>query len=65
MGRQPWAIYKILRTADAASVVVPAWQILASLIAFGLVYLLLFAIFIVLLAKFIKKGPEDTVGGAY
>jgi cytochrome d ubiquinol oxidase subunit I len=65
VGRQPWAIYKILRTADAASVVVPAWQILASLIAFALVYSLLFAIFIVLLMKFIKKGPEDARGGAY
>lgn len=56
VGRQPWAIYRILRTADAASVVVPAWQILASLTAFALVYALLFAIFIYLLFGFIKKG---------
>ena len=65
VGRQPWAIYKILRTADAASVVVPAWQILASLIAFALVYALLFAIFMVLLVKFVKKGPDTAKGGTY
>lgn len=56
VGRQPWAIYRILRTADAASVVVPAWQILASLIAFAVVYALLFAIFAYLLFSFIRKG---------
>ncbi len=56
VGRQPYAIYRILRTADAASVVVPAWQILVSLITFAAVYALLFAIFIYLLSGFIKKG---------
>jgi cytochrome d ubiquinol oxidase subunit I len=59
VGRQPWAIYRILRTADAASVVVPAWQILASLIAFAVVYALLFSIFLYLLVNFIKKGFGD------
>jgi cytochrome d ubiquinol oxidase subunit I len=65
VGRQPWAIYKVLRTADAASVVVPAWQILASLIAFGIVYTMLFAIFITVLLKFIRKGPEDIKEDGY
>ena len=65
VGRQPWAIYKILRTADAASVVVPAWQILASLIAFAVVYAMLFAIFFTVLFKFIRKGPDDIKADGY
>ncbi len=65
VGRQPWAIYKVLRTADAASVVVPAWQILASLIAFGIVYTMLFAIFFTVLTKFIRKGPDDIQADGY
>ncbi|MCX7679321.1 MAG: cytochrome ubiquinol oxidase subunit I [Spirochaetes bacterium] len=59
VGRQPWAIYRVLRTAEAASVVVPSWQILASLIAFFAVYAFLFAIFIYLLKSFIQKGFAD------
>jgi cytochrome d ubiquinol oxidase subunit I len=31
IGRQPWAVYKVLRTIDAASAVVPAGHILLSL----------------------------------
>jgi cytochrome d ubiquinol oxidase subunit I len=57
-GRQPWIIYKLMRTADAASVVVPAGQILFSLIMFSLIYALLFAMFIILALKIVKQGPE-------
>jgi len=59
VGRQPWAVYKILLTADAASKVVPAWQILFSMIMFAVVYTLFFFIFMVLLIQTIKKGPRD------
>ncbi len=46
VGRQPWAVYRLIETADAASVNVPAGQILASIIAFGIVYIFLFAVWI-------------------
>lgn len=65
VGRQPWVVYKILRTADAASIVVPAWQILFSLIMFSAIYLLLFIMFIMLLVKFVKAGPEEVRSGGY
>ncbi len=63
IGRQPWAVYKVLRTVDAASVVVPAWQILLSIIAFSVIYLLLFAVFLKLLFGIIRKGPDKTTLG--
>jgi cytochrome d ubiquinol oxidase subunit I len=65
VGRQPWAVYRVLRTADAASVVVPAWQILFSLIMFGLIYLLLFVLFIKILVKIVKKGPAAASAPGY
>ena len=59
MGRQPWVVYGLLRTSDALSKVVTANQVLFSLIMFTAIYLLLFALFIYLLDKKIKHGPED------
>jgi cytochrome d ubiquinol oxidase subunit I len=58
-GRQPWVVYGLLRTADAASVVVPAGQILTTIILFSLVYLLLLALLIYLLKREFDHGPPD------
>jgi len=61
IGRQPWAIYNVLKTADASSVVVPAWQILLTIILFSIIYLLLFILFIKFLVQMVKKGPEELI----
>jgi len=61
IGRQPWAVYNVLKTADAASVVVPAWQILATIIMFTILYAILFVFFIKFLVALIKKGPEKVI----
>ncbi len=63
VGRQPWAVYRVLKTAHATSVVVPAWQILFSLIMFGLIFAFLLAIFLVLLIKIVNKGPLTGTAG--
>ena len=59
VGRQPWIIYGLMKSADGASVVVSATDILGSLIMFLSVYLLLFIMFIMLLLKFVKNGPPS------
>lgn len=59
MGRQPWVVYGLLRTSDALSKVVTANQVMFSLILFSIVYSLLLVLFIYLLNKKIKHGPED------
>lgn len=61
VGRQPWAVYRVLKTADAASPVVPAGNILFSLIMFLLVYALIAVVGGSILVKMIKKGPEERV----
>ncbi|MCS7077449.1 MAG: cytochrome ubiquinol oxidase subunit I [Bacteroidia bacterium] len=57
IGRQPWIVYKMLRTSDGLSKSVTANQVLSSLIMFTLVYLLLFALFLFLLNEKVKAGP--------
>jgi cytochrome d ubiquinol oxidase subunit I len=63
IGRQPWAVYKVLKTAHAVSVVVPAWQVLFTLIMFSLIFLLLLVFFIYIVMKIINKGPDVMSGG--
>jgi cytochrome d ubiquinol oxidase subunit I len=58
VGRQPWIVYGLLRTSEARSPTVGAGELWASLIMFGLIYLMLLAVFIFLLDRKIKHGPE-------
>ncbi len=58
IGRQPWIVWGYLRTSEGLSAVVKANQVVASLIGFGLIYLLLFVLFIFLLNRKIQHGPE-------
>jgi cytochrome d ubiquinol oxidase subunit I len=51
-----------LRTLDAASPNVTAGQVLGSLIGFGLIYLALAAVWVFVLDRKIKHGPEDSPG---
>lgn len=57
VGRQPWIVYGLMKTSDAASPVA-GLQVLLSLIAFVLVYGLLGAVGFFLVAKHARKGPE-------
>ncbi len=57
VGRQPWIVYKELRTADAASSTVGSGEILSSIILFGIVYLLLGALWLYILKRKIAHGP--------
>ena len=59
VGRQPWIVYGLLRTSEALSKTVTANMVLTSLIMFTVIYLLLFVLFIFLLDRKIKHGPED------
>jgi len=58
VGRQPWTVYNQLRTADAVSRSLDASQVVGSIIMFGVIYALLFALWIYLLNDKIQKGPE-------
>ncbi len=59
IGRQPWAVYNVLKTSQAASVVVSGWEILLTIIMFTILYALLFFFFMKFLFYIIKKGPSE------
>ena len=62
MGRQPWIVYKLLRTSDALSKSVSANQILFAIILFTVIYIILFALFIYLMKKKIVHGIDEHEG---
>ncbi|MFH1132584.1 MAG: cytochrome ubiquinol oxidase subunit I [Pseudomonadota bacterium] len=59
VGRQPWIVYGELLTKDAISTTVPAGQVLFSIIMFSLIYSLLFGVWVFLLRKKMRQGPES------
>ncbi len=61
VGRQPWIVYGLLRTSDGLSKVVKANQVLGSLVLFGFLYVLLFVLFVYLLDRKIKAGPDGDI----
>jgi cytochrome d ubiquinol oxidase subunit I len=63
IGRQPWTVYRVLKTADSFSPALSAGQVMFSLIMFSLIYILLFWMFMKLLIKIIKKGPGEVTSG--
>jgi cytochrome d ubiquinol oxidase subunit I len=57
-GRQPWIVYGLLRTSDALSESVTGGMVLSSIIMFGLIYAMLFIVWIYVLNNKIQHGPE-------
>ncbi len=58
LGRQPWIVYGVMKTADAVSKSVTVTQVALSLLGFTVLYGLLGAVDIFLLVKYAKKGPD-------
>ncbi len=61
IGRQPWIVYGLLKTSDGLSKVVKSEHIIFSLVLFTLIYAVLFVVFLYLLDKKIKHGPDEHV----
>ncbi|MGI5491509.1 cytochrome ubiquinol oxidase subunit I [Microtetraspora malaysiensis] len=59
MGRQPWSVYGVLRTAASVSPGVDVTTVAISLGAFTIVYAVLAAITAVIMARHVKAGPPD------
>lgn len=63
LGRQPWIVYGVLKTADGISQSITTMHVWTSLIGFTLLYGFLGAIDIYLLAKYAIKGPDKDLSG--
>ena len=62
VGRQPWIVWGLLRTADANSPSVGAWTIGVSLAVFASLYGMLAIVDFVLMRRFARVDPPE-VGG--
>jgi cytochrome d ubiquinol oxidase subunit I len=59
MGRQPWIVFSLMKTADAVSPGVTGIEVLVSLIGFTLIYGVLAVVEMKILLAAIRKGPEE------
>jgi cytochrome d ubiquinol oxidase subunit I len=59
VGRQPWIVYGVMRTSEGVSRSLRPGHVAGSLVAFTLVYGLLAAVDIYLLARYSRKSPEE------
>lgn len=60
VGRQPWIIYGLMKTADAASPTVAAGETIFTIIGFTGMYFLLGVLFLYLVLREIGIGPAGT-----
>ena len=63
VGRQPWVVYRVMRTSDAVSPasVVSAGQILLTIIVLAVIYAAIFVGWVYLIRRQLEKGPEEPV----
>jgi cytochrome d ubiquinol oxidase subunit I len=62
VGRQPWVVYRLLRTSEAVSFSVGTGELLFSIILFALIYGALGGLYLFLLIRKVKHGPEEPEG---
>ena len=61
MGRQPWAVFGVLKTADSASPTVGSGLVWTSMIGFTILYGVLAVVEVYLMMKYAKAGPDEAV----
>ncbi len=59
VGRQPWVVYGLLKTTKSVSKAITGPEVLISIIIFGLIYSMLFGIWVYVLNDKIKTGPDE------
>jgi cytochrome d ubiquinol oxidase subunit I len=58
VGRQPWVVYGVLRTADAVTPFLTAQTALVSLVVYCVVYTFIFAFGTYYIYRLLRTGPE-------
>jgi cytochrome d ubiquinol oxidase subunit I len=57
VGRQPWTVYGLLRTADSVSPSLSGVDVTVSLIAYTVVYLVMFGAGFTMIVRIFRRGP--------
>ena len=57
VGRQPWTVYGLVRTADSVPPSLTGSDVLLSLLGYMAVYLIIFPAGVMVMARIVQKGP--------
>jgi cytochrome bd ubiquinol oxidase subunit I len=57
VGRQPWTVYGLLRTADSVSPSLTGADVLVSVAGYSVVYIVMFTAGIALMIRIVQRGP--------
>jgi cytochrome d ubiquinol oxidase subunit I len=57
VGRQPWTIYGLMRTADSYSPSLTGGNVLLSLLLYVIVYLIIYPVGVSVMLRIIWRGP--------
>jgi cytochrome d ubiquinol oxidase subunit I len=58
LGRQPWLVYGLMRTADGVSPTVHSGSALFTTLGFAGLYLVLGVVYLMLVAAEVRHGPQ-------
>jgi cytochrome d ubiquinol oxidase subunit I len=59
VGRQPWTVYGVLRTADSVTPSLSGTDVLLSLLGYMAVYLVMFPTGVAFMARIVRAGPAQ------
>ena len=59
VGRQPWTVYGLLRTADSVSPSLTGFDVVLSLIGYAAVYLIIYPAGLTFMARIVRAGPVE------
>jgi cytochrome d ubiquinol oxidase subunit I len=59
VGRQPWTVYGLLRTADSVSPSLTGFDVALSLLGYCLVYRVMFSVGFALILRLVRLGPTE------
>jgi len=59
VGRQPWTVYGLMRTAESLSPSLTAPDVTLSLALYIIVYLIMFPTGIAFMAALVRRGPQQ------
>jgi cytochrome d ubiquinol oxidase subunit I len=59
VGRQPWVVYGLMRTSEAATPFITSRNVAASLLLFAAVYALIFAAGTLYIYRMLRDGPRE------
>jgi cytochrome d ubiquinol oxidase subunit I len=59
VGRQPWTVYGLLRTAASSTPSLTGADVLGSLLLYAVVYLIVYPIGLAVMVRLVRRGPQE------